>query len=96
MHFGYFLNQSNVGWKKSFTDVVNEGHEIAEYCDRTGWDSIWTTEHHFGHEGWDVCFNPVMMSTDLAARTKQIRIGQAAGGSRSASAGGCTHASRST
>ena len=78
MHFGYFLNQSNVGWKKSFTEVVNEGREIAQYCDRTGWDSIWTTEHHFGHEGWEVCTNPVIMSTDLAARTEQIRIGQAA------------------
>lgn len=57
---------------------MSEGREIAEYCDTRSWHSIWTTEHHFGHEGLEVCPNPVLMSTDLAARTKRIRIGQAA------------------
>lgn len=78
MDFGYFLNQNNLGLRKSFGQVIAEGRDIACYCDRTGWHSIWTTEHHFGHEGLEVCPNPVMMSADLAARTAKIRIGQAA------------------
>jgi len=78
MHFGYFLNQNNLGLAKPFHEVVDEGRQIATYCDRNGWHSIWTTEHHFGHEGLEVCPNPVLMTADLAARTEQIRIGQAA------------------
>ena len=78
MDFGYFLNQNNLGLEKPFDRVIAEGRDIAQYCDRTGWHSIWNTEHHFGHEGLEVCPNPVMMSTDLAARTERIRIGQAA------------------
>lgn len=78
MDFGYFLNQNNLGLAKPFHQVVDEGREIAQYCDRNGWHSIWTTEHHFGHEGLEVCPNPILMSTDFAARTERIRIGQAA------------------
>ncbi|MCH2623670.1 MAG: LLM class flavin-dependent oxidoreductase, partial [Acidimicrobiales bacterium] len=78
MDFGYFLNQNNLGLEKPFDRVIAEGRDIAQYCDRTGWHSIWNTEHHFGHEGLEVCPNPVMMGTDLAARTERIRIGQAA------------------
>jgi len=78
MDFGYFLNQNNLGLEKPFDRVIAEGRDIAQYCDRTGWHSIWNTEHHFGHEGLEVCPNPVMMGTDLAAHTERIRIGQAA------------------
>lgn len=78
MDFGYFLNQNNLHLTKPFHQVVDEGREIAVYCDQNNWHSIWTTEHHFGHEGLEVCPNPILMSTDLAARTERIRIGQAA------------------
>ena len=78
LDFGYFLNHNNVGLAKPFHQVIEEGREIARYCDNNGWDSIWTTEHHFGHEGLEVCSNPILMSCDLAANTSRIRIGQAA------------------
>lgn len=78
MRFGYFLNQNNLGNAKPFHQVVDEGRQIARYCDRNGWHSIWTTEHHYGHEGLEVCANPALMGVDLAAHTEQIRIGQAA------------------
>ena len=78
MDFGYFHNTNNVGLKKHFTDVMQEVRELAGYIDEHNWHSIWFTEHHFGHEGFEVCPNPVMMSTDISARTKRIRIGQAA------------------
>ncbi len=76
MNFGYFCNITN--WnKKSFTELLEEAREIAAYCDQNNWSSIWFTEHHFNHEGMEVCSNPLMMCTDAAARTKQIRLGQA-------------------
>lgn len=77
MRFGYFLNQNNLGSAKPFTTVIDEGREIARHCDVNGWHSIWTTEHHFGHEGLEVCPNPTLMGADLAAHTTQLRIGQA-------------------
>ena len=44
---------------------------------KKNWHSIWYTEHHFNHEGMETCPNPLLMSSDAAARTNQIRIGQA-------------------
>ena len=78
MKFGYFANQNNRHLEKPFRQVVEETRELARYCDQTGWHSIWFTEHHFGHEGFEVCPNPLMMSCDIAAHTQNIRIGQAA------------------
>ena len=76
MNFGYFCNTTN--WdKKPYTQLLDEAREITEYCDQNNWNSIWYTEHHFNHEGMESCTNPLMMCTDAAARTKNIRLGQA-------------------
>jgi len=76
MKIGYFCNTTN--WtKKPYTKILDEARDIAIYCDTNNWDSIWFTEHHFNHEGMESCPNPLMLGTDIAARTKQIRIGQA-------------------
>lgn len=78
MQFGYFANTNNRLNKKPYGQVLAETIELARYCDEKDWHSIWFTEHHFGHEGFEVCPNPVMMSTWAAAHTKQLRLGQAA------------------
>ena len=76
MKIGYFCNTTN--WtKKPYTTILDEARDIATYCDKNSWDSIWFTEHHLNHEGMETCANPLMMGTDIAARTKKIRIGQA-------------------
>ena len=76
MKIGYFCNTTN--WKKKpYTEILNNARDIATYCDKNNWDSIWFTEHHLNHEGMESCANPLMMCTDVAARTKQIRLGQA-------------------
>ncbi len=76
MKFGYFCNTTN--WnKKPYSKIIEEAREIAIYCDQNNWNSIWYTEHHFNHEGMESCPNPLLMCADAAARTKQIRIGQA-------------------
>ena len=76
MKFGYFCNTTN--WKhKPYNQLLDEAREISVFCDENNWDSIWFTEHHFNHEGMESCTNPLMMGTDIAARTKKIKIGQA-------------------
>ena len=76
MNFGYFCNTTN--WnKKPYTQIIEEAREITEYCDKNNWNSVWYTEHHFNHEGMESCTNPLMMCADAAARTKNIRLGQA-------------------
>ena len=78
MKIGYFCNSTNWGNKKTYNQILNEIREIATYCDQNDWDSIWFSEHHFSHEGMEICPNPILLSSDIAARTNKIRIGQAA------------------
>jgi alkanesulfonate monooxygenase SsuD/methylene tetrahydromethanopterin reductase-like flavin-dependent oxidoreductase (luciferase family) len=76
MKIGYFCNITN--WKKKpYTEILDNARDIAVYCDKNNWNSIWFTEHHFNHEGMESSPNPLMICTDVAARTKQIRLGQA-------------------
>lgn len=78
MKFGYFSNQNDRFLTKGFSQICAETIELAQYLDENDWHSIWFTEHHFGFEGFEVCPNPVMMSTWAAAHTKTLRVGQAA------------------
>lgn len=78
MKFGIFANLAGPGRHLEFDKVLEEAREQAVYCDEAGLDSIWYTEHHFGHEGYELIPNPLLMGADIAARTKRIRIGQAA------------------
>lgn len=78
MKFGIFANLAGPGRHEEYDKVLDEAREQAIYCDENGYDSIWYTEHHFGHEGNELISNPLMMGADIAARTKNIRIGQAA------------------
>ena len=77
MKFGYFCNLTNIE-NKPFIQILDEARDIANHCEEAQWDTIWFTEHHFNHEGMEVCPNPILLSADIAARTKNIRIGQAA------------------
>jgi alkanesulfonate monooxygenase SsuD/methylene tetrahydromethanopterin reductase-like flavin-dependent oxidoreductase (luciferase family) len=44
-------------------------------ADRLGYDSFWTTEHHFQYEGYEVIPNGIQLSTWIAARTERIMLG---------------------
>jgi len=52
-------------------DYVNSAQE----AERLGFDSFWTTEHHFQHEGYEVIPNGVLISTWIAAHTTRLRFG---------------------
>ncbi len=49
--------------------------EAAVAADKLGYDSFWTTEHHFQHEGYEVIPNGLLLNTWIAARTNKLRLG---------------------
>lgn len=49
--------------------------DSAIVADELGYDSFWTTEHHFQHEGYEVIPNGIQLSTWIAAKTRQITLG---------------------
>lgn len=49
--------------------------EAAQVADRLGYDSFWTTEHHFQYEGYEVIPNGLSIAMWIAAQTKTLRIG---------------------
>ena len=49
--------------------------DAALEADRLGYDSFWTTEHHFQHEGYEVIPNGIQLSTWIAAKTQRLRLG---------------------
>jgi alkanesulfonate monooxygenase SsuD/methylene tetrahydromethanopterin reductase-like flavin-dependent oxidoreductase (luciferase family) len=44
-------------------------------ADQLGFDSFWTTEHHFQYEGYEIIPNGIQISTWIAAQTSRIRLG---------------------
>src|SRR5215470_14470612 len=47
-------------------------------ADKLGFNYFFMTEHHFQPEGAEFSPNPILAETAVAARTRQIRLGQAA------------------
>ena len=54
--------------------MLAQVREIAEYADRTGFDALTLTEHHFHSEGLEVSVAPITFLADLAARTSRIKF----------------------
>ncbi len=57
-------------WKATM-DYVSSAQE----AERLGYDSFWTTEHHFQYEGYEVIPNGILLSTWIAAHTERLRLG---------------------
>ena len=49
--------------------------DAAVAADDLGYDSFWTTEHHFQYEGYEVIPNGIQLSTWIAAKTERLRVG---------------------
>jgi len=54
--------------------MLDELRRLAVFADDAGFDVMSTTEHHFHSEGYECSVAPLMLYTDLAARTKRIRF----------------------
>jgi alkanesulfonate monooxygenase SsuD/methylene tetrahydromethanopterin reductase-like flavin-dependent oxidoreductase (luciferase family) len=53
--------------------VYQRALERIEIMDRTGYDAVWLTEHHFSD--YSVCPSIPVMGAHVAARTRRLRIG---------------------
>ncbi len=49
--------------------------EVAQLMDELGYYCLWTAEHHFQHEGYEVFPNLVLLSTWLATQTRRLKFG---------------------
>ena len=49
--------------------------DAATAADQLGFDSFWTTEHHFQYEGYEVIPNGILIAAWIAARTARLRLG---------------------
>jgi alkanesulfonate monooxygenase SsuD/methylene tetrahydromethanopterin reductase-like flavin-dependent oxidoreductase (luciferase family) len=48
----------------------------ATTADKLGFDTMWFTEHHFQHEGYEVLPNLIMFGMYAATKTQDLRLGQ--------------------
>jgi alkanesulfonate monooxygenase SsuD/methylene tetrahydromethanopterin reductase-like flavin-dependent oxidoreductase (luciferase family) len=76
MRFDYFCmlcngDPSTRPWDHLLGDI----REQVELVDQGGFDGVWVGEHHFDIEGVDQCPNPVLLASDLAGRTTNVRLG---------------------
>ncbi|MCB1273543.1 MAG: LLM class flavin-dependent oxidoreductase [Leucobacter sp.] len=69
---------SNPGNALPWRELLDRSRHRIALADELGFDGFWLGEHHFDTQGTDQSPNPVMLLSDLAARTQKIRIGIAA------------------
>jgi alkanesulfonate monooxygenase SsuD/methylene tetrahydromethanopterin reductase-like flavin-dependent oxidoreductase (luciferase family) len=49
--------------------------DVARVMDDEGYYCLWTAEHHFQREGYEVLPNLILVGTYLAAVTRQLKLG---------------------
>lgn len=49
---------------------------LAKHMDALGYYCMWTAEHHFQREGYEVFPNLILLGVHLAGQTKQLKFGQ--------------------
>jgi alkanesulfonate monooxygenase SsuD/methylene tetrahydromethanopterin reductase-like flavin-dependent oxidoreductase (luciferase family) len=71
--FGLITCQRVAGDPRSDADLYAEALELAVEAERLGYDSVWTSEHHFVDVGYMPSVLPVCAA--IAARTERVLIG---------------------
>jgi alkanesulfonate monooxygenase SsuD/methylene tetrahydromethanopterin reductase-like flavin-dependent oxidoreductase (luciferase family) len=56
-------------------EAFQTAKEVAQVMDELDYYCLWTAEHHFQHEGYEVFPNLVMLGTWLATQTKRLKFG---------------------
>ena len=55
-----------------YQQMLEEVRKLVVFADEVGFDVFATTEHHFHSEGYETSVAPLLLYTDLAARTKSV------------------------
>jgi alkanesulfonate monooxygenase SsuD/methylene tetrahydromethanopterin reductase-like flavin-dependent oxidoreductase (luciferase family) len=78
MRVGVQLVFQSYGYPDAVTDaqVYDEEVRLAELADELGFHAVWPVEHHF--EDYSFCPDNTVLLANLAARTKQVKLGTGA------------------
>jgi len=60
---------------EQLAEAFYTARDVAQLMDELGFYCLWTAEHHFQHEGYEVFPNLILLSTWLATQTKQLKLG---------------------
>ena len=71
--FGYLTAQHHPDDARSDVAIYREAIEVAVELEAAGFDSVWTSEHHFVDDGYLPSQLPVLAA--IAGRTSRIRLG---------------------
>jgi len=56
-------------------EAFQTAREVAQLMDKLGYYCLWTAEHHFQREGYEVFPNLILLGTWLATQTTQLKFG---------------------
>ena len=57
-----------------YQQMLDELRQLVVLAEEAGFDVFSTTEHHFHSEGYEASVAPLLLYTDLAARTARIKF----------------------
>jgi len=60
---------------EQLAEAFYTARDVAQLMDELGFYCLWTAEHHFQHEGYEVFPNLILLSTWLATQTRQLKLG---------------------
>src|SRR5215469_10982641 len=78
MRYSFFTTLADPKNRRPYQRIVHELREQAAMCDDGGFETLWIAEHHFGPEGMGNSANPILLASDLGARTRRVRMGMCA------------------